>query len=72
MWQEEAVGDVEGEVGVREEFVGADGEGEEERAGAVRKARPLSEQTFYSKLPRDPYYDADWIKSLCDLFRIKA
>ena len=35
MWQEEAVGDVEGEVGVGEEFVGANGEGEEERAGAV-------------------------------------
>ena len=35
-------------------------------------ARPLAQQTFYSKLARDPYYDADWIKSLCDLFRIKA
>jgi hypothetical protein len=38
----------------------------------LRKARPQAQQTFYSKLPRDPYYDADWIKGLCDLFRIKA
>ena len=38
----------------------------------LRKARPLAQQTFYSKLTRDPYYDADWIKSLCDLFGIKA
>ena len=38
----------------------------------LRKARPLAQQTFYSKLQRDPYYDADWIKGLCDLFGIKA
>ena len=35
-------------------------------------ARPLAQQTFYSKLARDPYYDTDWIKSLCNLFGIKA
>ena len=38
----------------------------------LRTARPLSEQIFYSRLPRDPYYDADWIKGLCDLFRIEV
>ena len=38
----------------------------------LRKARPLVQQTFYSKLQRDPYYDDHWIKSLCDLFCIKA
>ena len=38
----------------------------------LRKARPLSQQKFYSKLPRDPFYDDDWIKGLCDLFHIKA
>ena len=38
----------------------------------VRKARPLIEQKFYSKLTRDPFYDDDWIKGLCKLFKIKA
>ena len=38
----------------------------------LRKARPLNEQKFYSKLTRDPFYDDDWIKGLCKLFKIKA